>query len=444
MDEEITRIFVKGFKSLQEESFIEIRPLTLLAGANSSGKSSIMQPLLMMKQTLEAAYDPGPLLLDGPNVRNTSADQILSRTKTGIKDEFMAGLDIHSTRYRDGQDVRSDLSFSLRLVKSRFGLQIGEVSYKRDDRHLVLRPEMTQEEMLEAEISWGSNRSKRYFNSDPKDWHIIFTPVRDRFFLKLRTNERDDDEVYAETTEHMDYSRAISGVIHLPALRGNPERNYRRSSIGPMFPGTFQNYAASIISHWHDTDDPRIHALEAALNHLGLTWKVSARHVDDVSVEIMVGRLTQEQKDADDLVSIADVGFGISQTLPVIVALLTAHPGQLVYIEQPEIHLHPRAQTAMALILAEAALRGVRVVAETHSSLLLSGVQSLVAEGSLPPEIVKLHWFRRKPEDGVTEITSADLDQAGAFGDWPEDFSSVEMDADYRYIHAAEARLGSS
>ncbi|HPH48681.1 MAG TPA: AAA family ATPase, partial [Methanothrix sp.] len=125
----------------------------------------------------------------------------------------------------------------------------------------------------------------------------------------------------------------------------------------------------------------------------------------------------------------------------VLVALLAAKPGQLVYIEQPEIHLHPRAQTAMAQILADMADRGVKVVVETHSSLLLLGIQSLVAQGTLSSKCVKLHWFKRRLDDGVTEVTSADLDDAGAFGDWPEDFSSAEMDADTRYIHAAEARL---
>ena len=74
----ITRISVRGYKSLYEESSIEIRPLTILAGANSSGKSSIMQPLLLMKQTLEAPYDPGALLLNGPNIRFTLAEQFLS------------------------------------------------------------------------------------------------------------------------------------------------------------------------------------------------------------------------------------------------------------------------------------------------------------------------------------------------------------------------------
>ena len=77
----ITGITVSGFKSLRDESHIEVRPLTILAGANSSGKSSIMQPLLLMKQTLEAQYDPGPLLLNGPNVKFTAAEQCFQYNK---------------------------------------------------------------------------------------------------------------------------------------------------------------------------------------------------------------------------------------------------------------------------------------------------------------------------------------------------------------------------
>ena len=73
--EGISKIAVSGFKSLANECAINICPLTILAGANSSGKSSIMQTLLMLKQTLEAPYDPGPLLIEGPNVQFTSAEQ---------------------------------------------------------------------------------------------------------------------------------------------------------------------------------------------------------------------------------------------------------------------------------------------------------------------------------------------------------------------------------
>ena len=111
-----------------------------------------------------------------------------------------------------------------------------------------------------------------------------------------------------------------------------------------------------------------------------------------------------KQGGANDLVSIADVGFGVSQTLPVVVALRAARPGQLVYIEQPEIHLHPRAQVAMARLLVNAAKRGVRVVAETHSSLILLAVQTLVAEGEIDPDLVGLNWFLRNEKTGTTRI----------------------------------------
>ena len=69
----------------------------------------------------------------------------------------------------------------------------------------------------------------------------------------------------------------------------------------------------------------------------------------------------------------------------------------------------------MAQILVDAANRGVRVVIETHSQLLLLGIQTLVAEDKISPGLVKLHWFTRR-KDGSTEVSSADLNEAGAFG----------------------------
>jgi hypothetical protein len=433
MSEGISRIYVKGFKSLAEECSIEIRPLTILAGANSSGKSSIMQPLLMMKQTIEAIYDPGPLLLDGPNVRFTSADQFLSGVGEIKEDKFNAGMDLERVESISGLKVKSFVSFCATFLKTFQGMDIAEIFYRIDDQTMVLKPNMTPEEMMIA----LKTTQKNFLISDPKNLKI----EQNRFFLNLKILI-DKESTYLRTAESVHIANVILGLIHLPALRGNPERDYKKTSTGPRFPGTFEIYAASIIHKWQATQDPRLHALGAALEVLGLTWKVGARAIDDVSFEVMVGRLIHKKiDDSNDMVSIADVGFGLSQTLPVLVALLAAEPGQLVYIEQPEIHLHPKAQMAMAQILAEAANRGVRVVVETHSSMLLLGVQSLVAEGKLSPDKVKLHWFKRRPEDGVTEVSRADLDKAGAFGDWPEDFSSAEMDADIRYIHAAEAHL---
>ena len=75
----ITQISVSGYKSIARECTIDIRPLTILAGVNSSGKSSIMQPILMLKQTLEDNADPGPLKISMPHVFFTAHDQYLSK-----------------------------------------------------------------------------------------------------------------------------------------------------------------------------------------------------------------------------------------------------------------------------------------------------------------------------------------------------------------------------
>ncbi len=436
MAEGITRISVKGFKSLVDECSIEIRPLTLLAGANSSGKSSIMQPLLMMKQTLEASYDPGALLIDGPNVRFTFADQFLSRINGKTANGFAVGIELEGS-----------LSIKEIFIKMpKKAIDIAEATYYDRNIEIKLRPDMTRSEIISAIPEAFIKSHGSFWDTINKSglWKID----RNRCFIKATTilGDENDPKVTFNWGPPTDlFSSQIQSIIHLPALRGNPERNYKTVPIGEFFPGTFEVYVASIINKWQIEAHNNLNELGDALEVLGLSWVVGSRPLDETSVEILVGRLPHGKDGrATDLVNIADVGFGLSQILPVIVALLTAKPNQLVYIEQPEIHLHPRAQTAMAQILADAANRGVKVVAETHSSLLLLGVQSLVAEGKLSPDKVKLHWFKRRLEDGVTEVSSADLDKAGAFGDWPEDFSSAEMDADMRYIHAAEARLESN
>ena len=113
------------------------------------------------------------------------------------------------------------------------------------------------------------------------------------------------------------------------------------------------------------------------LYKLGLTGQVGTKKIGDTRIELQVGRLLHDETGETDMVSIADVGFGVSQVLPVLVALIVAEPGQLVLSgKQPEMHLHPRAQVALAQVLAAAAKRGVRVVVETHSSLLLLAVSN--------------------------------------------------------------------
>ncbi|MGI9107257.1 MAG: AAA family ATPase, partial [Pyrinomonadaceae bacterium] len=442
------------------EQSIEIRPLTILAGANSSGKSSMMQPLLLLKQTLEASYDPGALRLDGPNVRFTSTDQFLSHAGKGKHvNDFHVGIDVIDVIDVEESNSSSTVFFHRRPNRT---LEVRRMISDGKDGKIDLKLGMSNKELVGEELL-----------EDLKD--IRLTVVQDRCFLKVEVMPQLRAEIQHGRTANKALIRAppriteglqveytqgeqsgttfsfpmqnvkepLRELIHLPGLRGNPERTYLVAAVGSNFTGTFENYSASVIAKWQaDKNNRKIEELGQDLKSLGLTWKVLAKSLNDTQVELQVGRLPQPlQAGKSDMVSIADVGVGVSQTLPVLVALHVAKPGQLVYIEQPEIHLHPRAQTAMAQILANAARRGVRVVVETHSSLLILGIQTLVAERTLAPELVKLHWFERR--NGRTEITSRDLDETGAFGDWPEDFADVALEAQSRYLDAAESRMRS-
>jgi len=426
----IVALQIRGFKPLVRECRLEIRPLTILAGANNSGKSSAMQPLLLLKQTLEASYDPGPLLLYGPNVRFTSAKQFLSITED---DQHTSDFTVSIT-----DDQQAILTIKFESTNGR-NIVISEMSYHNGSRTTTLRPGMTPESIL-PELPAAFKRITRILAEEAgggAKWQVS----RKRSFLvaKLPLNPDISPNYYFEPSERIEPT--LRGIIHVPGLRGNPTRTYKTTAFGSMFPGTFENYVASIIHHWQASRDKRLFDLEEVLALLGLTWKLEAKQVDNIQVELRIGRRLRHIADkTENMVNIADVGFGVSQVLPVLVALLVASPKQLVYLEQPEIHLHPRAQAALAQVLIDAANRGVYVVAETHSSLLLTAIQTRVARGEMAPDQVMLHWFQRG-EDGVTQVTSAELDETGAFGEWPEDFADVELEVESRFLEAVEAKL---
>jgi Uncharacterized conserved protein len=430
----ISHITVSRYKSIRNKQTIDIKPLTILAGANNSGKSSMMQPLLLLKQTLEATYDPGPLLLNGPNVHFTSVEQLLAQFTNGKRaSSFEVGI---------GLAALSTVTISFnKKGGGGFRIQKMILDEKHDDkeRRLILQEGMSRKEIIAGFRSFIEGDQEVMKEFDQLEAYSYPAAIRrNRSFLDIISSIGFAGLLPNISTRG---GPLIRNTIYLPGLRGNPERTFPVTAVGSMFPGTFQEYTASIIAQWQaEKRSSDLRLLSKYLEKLGLTWKVSAKAINDAQVELHVGRLSRSAKSgATDMVNIADVGFGVSQVLPVLVALLVAEPGQLVYIEEPETHLHPRAQSVMAEILADAAKRGVQVVIETHSQLLLLGIQTLVAKGNLSPDLVKLHWFQRG-DDGSTKITSTDLDEAGAFGDWPEDFAEVTLEAESRYLDAAESR----
>ncbi len=428
----ITKITLKGYKSINKEQSIEIKPLTILAGANSSGKSSFLQPLLLMKQTLEASFDPGPLLINGPIINFTSTEQFLSKTKSKQAKEFSISIKDEQIeiglvfRRNNGSIIIEDMSYenssSENSITSKFNLNC----------------KLTHEKLTKI-VNLQNFNGTTFFNEFGKPKFKLVV-IRNRCFLAVAFSIGENK---GNLRPNIDFSethqRYITELIHLPGIRGNPERTYQVTSLGYSPPGKFEYYIASIINYWQMKKNfKKLNSLNEDLKTLGITKNVTAYPIGETRIELKVPRTKTSEK--DDLVSLSDVGLGVSQSLPILVALNVAKPNQLVYIEQPELHLHPRAQVSMAKVLAKAAKRGVKVVVETHSSLLLLAIQTLIAENELSPDLVKLHWFSQD-ESGSTKVTSAELDENGAFGDWPEDFGDVELEAQNEYLTATENKF---
>lgn len=431
------RVGVTNFKSVAGTQWLTLKPLTLISGVNSAGKSTLVQPLLLIKQTIESQFDPGPLLLDGPNISVDSASEFASLVPGADRSGFAFEFE------QDGNSARLEFSNQGRL-------ELKGVSGALEGKEFAFSSS-TDSATLSRWL--GTIPKLAGFAAGSDDARLLLT--RNRCFFRLAfevttaVHTHDLVELFLSPAPvipplHNDVQAACRRLIHLPGLRGTPRRDYPRAASSATYPGTFEPYAASVLLGWQEQSrKEEIDELAELLGLLDLTWKAEAVALGDTKVVLKVGRLPKPRRNGlKDLVSIADVGIGVSQAFPVVVALVAAQPGDTVYIEQPEIHLHPRAQGKLAEALARTAKRGVTLIIETHSSILLRAVQSLIAEEKLDPEDVAMHWCDRDPATGATTVRVAELQADGSYGDWPSDFDEVDLESESRYLDAVERRLG--
>lgn len=117
----------------------------------------------------------------------------------------------------------------------------------------------------------------------------------------------------------------------------------------------------------------------------------------------------------------ANVGYGLTYSFPIIVSLLAASAGDVIVIDSPEAHLHPKAQSFMGRMLATVAASGVQLFVETHSDHVLNGMRLAVKEGVLLPRDLSLLFFAGSTE-GNHGVTSLQIDANGQINEWPEGF----------------------
>src|SRR5579885_3047921 len=323
-------VSLEGYKSFFLKQRIKLAPVTIFAGANSSGKSSALQPLLLMKQTIESQYDPGTLLLAGANIKFTSLEQMLSkRPGENQKTHFTVEIEIDD-------DWTVGVTYSR---KDEYGIGVKNVRLKGPGEIVIQFWEGKQFADEEAtaltKISQLAAAFQQQFEKQKLPLKLVWSAVSARCFpdiaLGYAAGAGEHVSEIERTSILSDLRRKIVEIIHIQGLRGNPERTYPSTArISKEFPGVFTDYVASALQRWQEDHDPRLELLGGDLKRLGLSWKVETRAVHDTQVEIRVSRLPGPTRGgARDVVSLADVGLGVSQVLPFLVALRVAKRGQI-------------------------------------------------------------------------------------------------------------------
>ncbi|MFE9646433.1 DUF3696 domain-containing protein [Streptomyces sp. NPDC006365] len=373
----IDRLTLTNFKAFQHAD-IPLGPLTLLTGLNSSGKSTVLQALALLRQSWTSGNID--ISISGPVNRGEEAGLLLNGEFVGLG---------------TGQDV---LHEDFAGDEPRITLAVSEEPY-------------------------------RY------EWTAGYAPEQNLLPLKLVEVPLTEEGPNAPRDETAVAPRYFTdGFQYLHADRITPTERYPRDhhmAVRRGFLGIRGEHTVNFLRHHAGDEVP-----EGPLRH---RRAASSRLLDQVAAwmrELCPGvHIKTEVIEATDSVRLSygfgnapkptqrrptNVGFGLTYALPIVVACLSARPGSLVLLENPEAHLHPRGQTAMAQLAAASAAQGAQLVVETHSDHVLNGMRLAVKRGVLPADQAVVHYFRN---DGAgAQVITPKIDADGLLDQWPEGF----------------------
>ena len=435
----LNRLKVKNFKAWRKLD-IEFGMVTGLFGTNSSGKSSILQFLLMLKQTKNATDRRLVLDFGEPNAlvnlgnyrdvvhkHNEKANIYWSidwTTPTPVKLENRSSLLYSFTQ--SGECLQTEC----RVGWKSSNLQAEYLRYKLGRKGFKLKP-----------ISEDGKKFVLTSNLDPylgpvqdQGWAASLPgPIKTHLFpSKVRTSYRSADILNVFEVE---YESLMDRIFYLGPLREYPKREYNWTGAAPSDVGlrgerTVEAILASTASGEKRSLGPgkRRKPFQAMIAHwlkeLGL---VHAFEINEVAKGSNLYRTSVTTHPRSSHVMLTDVGVGVSQFLPALVLLYYVPKRSIVLLEQPEIHLHPSVQSSLAdLILTVAKTRQLQVIVESHSEHLLRRFQRRVAEDTVDSKDVRL-YFASMSAAGTAQLHDLELNQWGEIMNWPENFFGNEL-----------------
>lgn len=453
----LTSLRIRNFKAWRDTEEMRLAPLTVIFGANSAGKSSIGHLLLALKQTALATDRKRALHLGDPNTLidlGTLSDCLFRHDSSATLEFDIAwslpkALQIRDLHERnivflgDSLRLRSSLKADKKDQPTISGF---EYNLREDGRtSLDIRHELSNAG------KWTLNStSYKFVRAVGKPWNLT---EPEKFYRASETSISRYQNAAFLTDFALATERMLTGISYLGPLREHPKRIYQWSGDTPEDVGqTGQLAVAALLAAEQagrrlnrgkkQTTDGFVRFIAKWLKDIHVIHDFNVRPVAKGRKEFEVLLKIQEWSPE---VKITDVGFGVSQVLPALVQAFYCAPHATVWMEQPEIHLHPQVQSDLADVFisaVKACEKGVekrsQLIVESHSEHLLTRLQRRVAEGVIKPDEIAV-YFCRNTKDGAV-LDPLELNLLGEIENWPTNFFGDQMTDMTERVKAAMAR----
>ncbi|MGL5980554.1 MAG: AAA family ATPase [Phocaeicola sp.] len=366
----IAKLQLKNFKS-HKDTDIQLKGLTVLTGVNGCGKSSLIQSLLLLRQTFQ-------------------------------KGRLMAGLDLNKPLCDIG--IGNDALY--RLASE------GEILFRvslDNEEHFQFVFDADERVLNDSFLS-----KKKYSNNVNPD-KLTELPLFNNNFQYVSASRWGGKSIFPKETYAAESQRQIS-----------------------LECGQGELVAQFLVKFGGEDTFDYTNGGEEDLSLLNQTIYWERKISPNVTIRVESGKdnnsyaISYGYKGGENIRSIQDlraenVGYGISYTLPVVVALLSARPGALIIIENPEAHLHPKGQSELAKLITMVVSKGVQVLIETHSDHIISGIQlackdyGLNKTKGLSPEDISIYNFYNK-EDHSLQMDEVKILDSGRLEHQPKGF----------------------
>lgn len=423
----IHSVTLANFKGIGTERTLELRPITVFVGCNSSGKSSCIHALAALSQTVKVVNDSRPLVLDDEfaavhlgrfiEIIHSKSYQDVINLGIGFRDIEMTGFRFdagkkryHATRSRGNASGTYRFKCTKRtqevhLDSAQLNLLGETITAKRSVRGDYQLSEMASGSPAKAGIKFDS------------------VPLESAFFFSVP--HMYTDETYVESSYRIiEWQRILkeelSKTLYLGPFRQSPLRRYPTRGAGPTEVGSLGESTITMLANETVQSRTRSHIKQIAgwLKQLGLAKGIEVARVGrsdlfDVSITL----------DDGTTFPLADLGYGLSQVLPVLTQLSFAKEGSTLLFEQPEIHLHTLAAEKLSAVFVETAYScGATIVIETHSPQLVKSFVQLAKKKQIKRDDLIIYRVSRQKGESLTEPLEFD-DEFDVYENWEKGIS---------------------